>query len=126
MQSTIKGPQLTGPGAGSPIGQAANQFLAGIPVPAFEAQSEGSTTLPVGREDDVLTNIDCLFLDIYVPAKAIKNPSLKLPVISWFFGGAYVFGAKDQFGSLLPFYNGNGVIQESGGNVIFVTSNYRV
>lgn len=69
---------------------------------------------------------DCLFLDIYVPAAAIENPSLKLPVISWFYGGAYIFGAKDQFGDVLPLYDGTGLIQEFGGNVIFIASNYRV
>lgn len=70
--------------------------------------------------------IDCLFLDVYVPAAAVKDPSLKLPVISWFYGGAYIFGGKDSFGGLLPLYTGTGLIQESGGNVIFVASNYRV
>ena len=109
IQAPFKGPQLTGPGASSPIGQAANQFLAGIPIPSFTSQNE-----------------DCLFLDLYVPAQAIKNPSMKLPVINWIFGGAFLIGAKDQFGDLLPIYKGTGVIQESGGNVIFVTSNYRV
>ncbi|KAL9578394.1 MAG: hypothetical protein Q9212_005744 [Teloschistes hypoglaucus] len=109
VQAPIKGPQLSGPGASSPIGQALNQFLAGIPIPSFKAASE-----------------DCLFLDVYVPAKAVENPSLRLPVISWFYGGAYVFGAKDQFDPVLPLYRGTGVIQESGGNVIFVASNYRV
>lgn len=69
---------------------------------------------------------DCLFLDLYVPAAAIENPSLKLPVVSWFYGGAYFFGGKDQFGDVLPFYDGTGVLQESSGNIIFVTSNYRV
>jgi len=69
---------------------------------------------------------DCLFLDIYVPAAAIENPSLKLPVISWFYGGAYVFGGKDSLGNAVPFYDGTGLIQESGGNVIFIASNYRV
>lgn len=109
VQAPVKGPKLTGPGSNSPIGQAANQFLAGIPIPAFKAQNE-----------------DCLFLDLYVPAQAIRNPSMKLPVISWFYGGAYIFGAKDQFGDLLPLYQGTGLIQQSGGNVIFVSSNYRV
>ncbi|KAL9594897.1 MAG: hypothetical protein Q9219_006774 [cf. Caloplaca sp. 3 TL-2023] len=108
VQAPIQGPQLTGPGASSPIGQALNQFLAGIPVPSFKAASE-----------------DCLFLDLYVPAKAINDPSLRLPVISWFYGGAFIFGSKDQFEPVLPFYDGTGLIQQSGGNVIFVASNYR-
>ncbi|KAL8800938.1 MAG: hypothetical protein Q9182_004820 [Xanthomendoza sp. 2 TL-2023] len=109
IQAPIKGPQLTGPGADSPIGQAFNQFLGGIPVPSLQKASE-----------------DCLFLDIYVPAKAINNPSLKLPVISWIYGGAFIFGAKDQAEPILPFYDGTGLLQQSGGNVIFVASNYRL
>lgn len=85
------------------------EFIGSISVPSISATSE-----------------DCLFLDIYVPAKAITNPSLKLPVISWFYGGGYIFGGKDQFEPLLPFYDGTGLIQASDGNVIIVTSNYRV
>ena len=69
---------------------------------------------------------DCLFLDVYVPGAAVKNPSLKLPVIHWTYGGAYTFGGKDEFGNVLPFYDGTGLLQESGGNVIFVAANYRV
>ncbi|KAL9074453.1 MAG: hypothetical protein Q9161_002241 [Pseudevernia consocians] len=109
IQAPLKGPQLTGAGASSPLGEAANQFLAGIPVPYFANASE-----------------DCLFLDIYVPAAAVENPSVKLPVVSWFYGGAYIFGGKDSFGDILPLYDGTGVLQESAGNVIFVASNYRL
>ena len=61
-----------------------------------------------------------------MPGKAISNPSLKLPVISWFYGGAYVFGGKDSLEPLLPFYSGIGPIQQSDGNVIWVSSNYRL
>lgn len=70
--------------------------------------------------------LDCLFLDVYVPKKAIDNPSIRLPVISWFYGGAFTFGGKDQFEPVVPFYKGTGLLQQSGGNVIFVASNYRV
>jgi hypothetical protein len=32
---------------------------------------------------------DCLFLDLYVPGSAIREPrSSRLPVASWYFGGA--------------------------------------
>ncbi|KAL8766865.1 MAG: hypothetical protein Q9209_006461 [Squamulea sp. 1 TL-2023] len=109
IQAPFKGPQLTGPSANSPFGQGLSQFLAGIPVPSLKPASE-----------------DCLFLKVYVPKKAIENPSLKFPVISWFYGGAYIFGAKDQAEPVLPFYNGTGLLQQSGGNVMFVASNYRV
>ncbi|KAL8899741.1 MAG: hypothetical protein Q9207_006038 [Kuettlingeria erythrocarpa] len=108
-QAPIPGPKLTGPGADLPIGRALNQYLAGIPIPSFEAADE-----------------DCLFLDLHVPAAAIKDPSMKLPVVSWFYGGAYIFGAKDQFSDAIPFYDGVGLLQQSGGNVIYVSSNYRL
>lgn len=102
VQVPLQGSQLTGLGADSLIGQALNQS-------SFKKASE-----------------DCLFLDVYVPAKAIDNPSLRLPVISWFYGGGYVFGGKDQFQPALPLYDGTGLLQQSEGNVIFVASNYRV
>ena len=81
---------------------------------------------PTTRKAKLSKSVDCLFLDLYVPAAAVKNPSLKLPVVSWFYGGAYIFGGKDSYGDVVPFYDGTGVIQQSAGNVIFVTSNYRV
>ena len=74
----------------------------------------------------ILNFVDCLFLDIYVPAQAIQNPSIRLPVISWFFGGEFIRGGKDLFTPLLPIYDGRGPIEASGGNIIFLTSNYRV
>ena len=106
---------------------AANQFLAGIAVPYFANASEGmSQFVSHCQKGGANESVDCLFLDIYVPAAAVENPSVKLPVVSWFYGGAYIFGGKDSYGDILPFYDGTGVIQESGGNVIFVASNYRV
>ncbi|KAI4246096.1 MAG: hypothetical protein L6R42_009998, partial [Xanthoria sp. 1 TBL-2021] len=38
----------------------------------------------------------------------------------------YIFGAKDQFSDAIPFYGGTGLVQQSGGNAIFVSSNYRL
>ena len=70
---------------------------------------------------------DCLFLDIFVPGAAVRSPSsTKLPVIHWFFGGGYIFGSKDQLEPELPFYDGTGMISQSGNNIIFVASNYRL
>ncbi|KAI4255807.1 MAG: hypothetical protein L6R42_006553, partial [Xanthoria sp. 1 TBL-2021] len=86
----------------------APSYLGGIPLPSFRKASE-----------------DCLFLDVYVPRNAVEDPSLKLPVISWFFGGAYTFGGKDSFDPVVPFYAGTGMLQQTDGNVIFVASNYR-
>jgi carboxylesterase type B len=39
---------------------------------------------------------DCLFLDLTVPMAAIKDPSKKLPVVDWVYGGAYIVGSKEQ------------------------------
>ncbi|KAL6720357.1 hypothetical protein ACLMJK_002278 [Lecanora helva] len=86
-------------------------------LPSTASQDEGKQAGSRAGRTSLNLFRDCLFLDVYVPAAAIKNPSLKLPVISWIYGGAYVFGGKDSFGPALPFYDGTGLIQESGGNV---------
>ncbi|KAJ9151183.1 Alpha/beta-hydrolase [Pleurostoma richardsiae] len=109
VQSAIKGLNLVGSGNGSPIGAAINQFLGGIPVPLFSGGNE-----------------DCLFLDVYVPGKAIKNPNLKLPVVVFVYGGGYVFGSKDSLQPELPFYDGSGMIEQSNNGMIFVAMNYRL
>ncbi|MCJ1229610.1 hypothetical protein MMC12_006279 [Toensbergia leucococca] len=108
VQAPLKGVDLVGPGDESAIGAAANQLFGGL------------TSLKPSPP----SSEDCLFLDIYVPAKAVNDPSLRLPVVHWIYGGAYIFGSKDSTEPLL--YSGIGLIQESGGNVIFVASNYRV
>lgn len=61
-----------------------------------------------------------------MPGKAIKNPNLKLPVLVYMFGGAYVFGSKDSLQPELPFYDGSGMIGQSGNGMIFVSMNYRL
>lgn len=69
---------------------------------------------------------DCLFLDVYVPGQAVRNPSLKLPVVVWMYGGAYIFGSKDSLQPELPFYDGSGMIGQSNNGIIFVAMNYRL
>jgi carboxylesterase type B len=61
---------------------------------------------------------DCLFLDVYVPAKALKAGAAKLPVVNWIYGGAYLIGDKN--------YDGAAVVKASGNNVVYVAGNYRV
>jgi carboxylesterase type B len=63
---------------------------------------------------------------VYVPGKALKNPSLKLPVAVWIYGGAYVFGSKDTLQPELPFYDGSGLMGAANNGLIFVTMNYRL
>ena len=60
---------------------------------------------------------DCLFLDVYVPGKALKGDA-KLPVVNWIYGGAYLIGSKDT--------DGSAIVKASGGNLIYVGGNYRV
>ncbi|KAK3316262.1 Alpha/Beta hydrolase protein [Apodospora peruviana] len=103
IQSAVSGLNLVGDGNSSPVGAAINQFLGGLPIPLFEGGSE-----------------DCLFLDVYVPGKALKNPSLKLPVAVWIYGGAYLLGSKD------PFYDGSGIMGQASNDMIFVAMNYRM
>ncbi|KAI9742049.1 MAG: hypothetical protein M1834_000439 [Cirrosporium novae-zelandiae] len=110
LQSQPNGLNLLGSLNESPIGGVLNEFLGGIPLP---------TSLHPTSED-------CLFLDIVVPAKALSNSSSNLPVIVWFYGGAFMFGAKDAYEPILPFYDGTGLIQESGEEVIWVAANYRL
>ncbi|GAB1315730.1 Esterase and lipase [Madurella fahalii] len=109
IQSAPNGVNLVGPGNQSPVGAALNQFLGGIPVPLFSGGSE-----------------DCLFLDLFVPGKAIRNPSVKLPVVVWIYGGGYVFGSKDTMTPQLPFYDGSGMIGQANNGMIFVAINYRL
>ncbi|KAJ9364797.1 Carboxylesterase family-domain-containing protein [Paecilomyces variotii] len=109
-----------------------------IPFSLFNAG--GLSKSPIGTmlnalEEGLAGEIseDCLFLDIQVPGKAIRNPDEQaLPVVVWIFGGAFTFGSKNVFGGLkggmpfLPLYEGTGVLRQSHGDIIFVSINYRL
>ncbi len=69
---SLKGFNLIGNRNDLPIGGAVNQFLGGIP-------------LPLSAEADE----DCLFLDVYVPGKALRGEKKDLAVVVWIFGGAF-------------------------------------
>lgn len=71
----------------------------------------------------ILEQEDCLFLDIYVPVSAFQSESEPLPVVVWFFGGAYAYGNKNPAG---PMNTGQSILKASNYQVIFITSNYRV
>ncbi|QDS70471.1 hypothetical protein FKW77_009992 [Venturia effusa] len=62
---------------------------------------------------------DCLFLDVYVPGKALKGGK-KLPVVNWIYGGAFIVGSKDGI------YDGTPLVKQSDGNIIYVAGNYRL
>lgn len=67
---------------------------------------------------------DCLYIDVYAPQSmgtdsyTTSEPN-GLPVMIWIQGGAFV----QQYN---PNYNGTGIVEASGGNVVVVTFNYRV
>jgi len=73
-----------------------------------------SIPLP-GRNEPLWQSEDCLYLNIWTPA---SGPDEKLPVLVWFYGGAYQVGHADE-----PTYDGTGYAKKG---VVTVTVNYRV
>ncbi|KAL2842519.1 hypothetical protein BJY01DRAFT_249003 [Aspergillus pseudoustus] len=65
---------------------------------------------------------DCLFLDVQVPAKVLKNKKGKAPVIVVIHGGGYNRGSKGSESGLL---DASGVISGTHSDAIMVTINYR-
>jgi len=70
------------------------------------------SVLPGGSED-------CLYLNVAVPGAA-PPVGKKLPVLVWFFGGAFVLGDSHEFG----WYDGQHLATRN--DVIVVTVNYRL
>lgn len=110
-----------------------------LPLDFLSLTEEGTPGIFIDLLNEVVslplntTSEDCLFLDLQVPGKAVRDPeNHNLPVVMWFYGGAYLFGSKAQLTGaipelpILPLYQGTGLIKESGGNMIFAASNYRV
>lgn len=64
---------------------------------------------------DVPLSEDCLFIDVWTPAKA---PGEKLPVIAWIYGGGYNGGMTS-----VPLYDGANLARKG---VVFVSISYRV
>ena len=58
---------------------------------------------------------------------SVLNGNAQVPVVVWFYGGAYLFGSKDEFNiTQVPLYSGQGVLQATPDPLIFVAGNYRV
>lgn len=86
---------------------------------------ENSTMEGPKAQDDSIQTEDCLFLDMQVPGKVARNPDQhSVPVVVFFFGGAYVFGAKDEYPGLM--YDGARQIFQAEGDMIWVAPNYRL
>ncbi|KAL1965967.1 hypothetical protein VTN77DRAFT_4907 [Rasamsonia byssochlamydoides] len=67
--------------------------------------------IPSGQSED------CLFLDVYAPTNVTSLT--KLPVFFWIQGGGFNADSNAN-------YNGTGLIEASGMNIVVVTFNYRV
>ena len=116
-QAAPVGLNIAGNAASIPPGAALDHILGKLFTPIIDGDTP---LLPGGAED-------CLFLDVYVPGSAVRDPKhSQLPVIHWFFGGGYILGSKNQLQPILPWYDGSGLISQSHNNVIFVASNYRL
>ncbi|MCJ1393378.1 hypothetical protein MMC18_006251 [Xylographa bjoerkii] len=90
-------------------------------MPGGELGGElGAPVANAGQQDE-----DCLFLDLYVPGSVFRGHSSQLPVVVWFYGGAYIFGSKEA-AAPYPYYNGTGMLQAANNGVIFVAGNYRL
>lgn len=62
---------------------------------------------------------DCLYIDVYTPANATSPSGKGLPVMLWIQGGAFIT-------LINPDYNGTGLIEASGEDMVVVSFNYRV
>lgn len=93
---------------------------ASLPRLGDDADGTNCTGPPHGIQRE-----DCLFLDVYAPSGTNLSDA-SLPVVVWLYGGAYLYGSKQQFdASVLPFYFGDGFLdtasQSNNSNMIFVT-----
>ncbi|KAH8822044.1 Alpha/Beta hydrolase protein [Xylogone sp. PMI_703] len=106
--------------AASPIGE--NRFKlpkepqveAGHAPVCYGVQGIALPSIPGLQESE-----DCLFIDVYAPKSAMRRSKGSLPVMLWLQGG----GLQSNFNAN---YNGTGLIEASGRDVVVVTFNYRV
>jgi len=102
------------------------------PLPPVSEEGTQDTPGPIACTQPVQSNVrtadqivvgpgreDCLYLDLTVPAKVIKQPDAKLPVLVWIHGGYYTVGSKDE----RTFHQ---FAKPSNGSMIAVAPNYRV
>ena len=75
---------------------------------------------PPGINGTTWGNEDCLFLDVHVPEGL--TPDSKVPILHWFYGGGFFFGAKDTGGDPASLMND----MDPEHKFIVVASNYRV
>jgi para-nitrobenzyl esterase len=105
------------PYARPPIGEL--RWRAPQPLPAWAGSRDALTFGPECMQGSgrapVAMSEDCLFLNIWVPAKAAAR---HLPVLVWVHGGAFMVGSAAQ-----PLYDGASLARRG---LIVVTLNYRL
>ncbi|ORY59521.1 Alpha/Beta hydrolase protein [Pseudomassariella vexata] len=69
---------------------------------------------------DEMSEDNCLSVSIWMPAKAAKDPTAKLPVIVWITGGAFLVG-----GSSIPYQNPTPWVENSQRHMV-ACINYRL
>ncbi|KAH9845237.1 putative triacylglycerol lipase [Teratosphaeria destructans] len=100
------------------------RFAAPVDPPQFpgvqNASQHGPICLPTPGSATNFTaqSEDCLFLDVYAPTNATATGQ-RLPVYFFIQGGGFSTNSN-------PNYNGSGLIQASGYNIVVVSINYRV
>nr|XP_022305464.1 liver carboxylesterase-like [Crassostrea virginica] len=109
------------PFAKPPVGQL--RFQKPQPIEQWE-NVQGTSELPQSCPqwyfslpgfEDLTTDEDCLYLNVYVPGKISKERNLSVMV--WIHGGGFMFGAASKY---------NPVALVTKGDVIVVTINYRL
>ncbi|KAF2396587.1 alpha/beta-hydrolase [Trichodelitschia bisporula] len=91
------------------------------PIAEIQDGSDGRQCVQAGqaRAAGPPAGEDCLFLDVTVPGRVLREKGLKLPVVNWVYGGAYIVGSKEGA-------NAAAMIRASKGNLIWVAGNYRL
>ncbi len=105
-------------------GHSCHQSMPNWTISALKAQFQAKTPPQVFDMDKFLEtekdDEDCLFLDVSRPIELGEEE--KVPVLVWFYGGGFTYGAKD-WGPYSP----AGLYRRAGGQkFIYIALNYRV
>lgn len=103
------------PFAAPPVGEL--RWRAPQPPAKWEGVRETVAFAPDPYQGDGKGHVseDCLYLNIWTPA---KSPSERVPVLVWIYGGGFSFGSNST-----PTHNGEHLARKG---VVLVTINYRV
>lgn len=103
------------PFAAPPVGEL--RWRAPQPAAKWDGVRETTKFAPDPYQGDGKGNVseDCLYLNIWTPAKAATD---RLPVLVWIYGGGFAFGSTST-----PVHNGEHLTRKG---VILVSINYRV